>query len=93
MTRIIPAFAIAMAACGEPRLIRIAIAPGAIRFYEGPSVVMSANAPHEGATTLEVSHSAEGETSDETHALVLDDSGRKLTYQRRGETSTYTRCD
>jgi hypothetical protein len=77
----------------EPALTRITIAPGAVKFYEGRSEVVSATAPHEGALTMEVAHSSEGTTARETHALVLDDSGAKLTYHRRGAEFTYTRCD
>lgn len=77
----------------SPGLTRIAIAPGAIRFYEGRAVVVSADVPHERSAALEVSHSAEGETSQETHALAVSEDGRTLTYGRRGSSFTYTRCD
>ena len=77
-------------AAGAPTL---AIAPGAVKFYEGRSEVVSATVPHEGALTMEVAHSSEGTTARETHALVLDDSGTKLAYHRRGAEFTYTRCD
>jgi hypothetical protein len=77
----------------DPSLTRIAIAPGAIRFYEGRSVVVSSDSPHVGAVTLDVAHTAEGETSREAHVLALDSSGRTLTYLRRDQTFTYTRCD
>jgi hypothetical protein len=77
----------------SPGLTRIAIAPGAIRFYEGRSVVVSADVPHERTLTLEVSHSAEGQTSQETHALALSEDGRSLTYGRNGASFTYKRCD
>ena len=77
----------------EPALTRIAIAPGAVKFYEGRSEVVSASVLHEGALTMEVAHSSEGATAQETHSLVLDDTGRKLTYQRRGAEYVYTRCD
>jgi hypothetical protein len=77
----------------EPALTRIAIAPGAVKFYEGRSEVVSASVPHAGALTMEVAHSSEGTTAQETHSLTLDDSGRKLTYQRRGGEYAYTRCD
>lgn len=77
----------------EPALTRIAIAPGAIRFYEGRSVVVSAEAPHENALNLQVDHMAEGQTSREAQVLALDASGTTLTYNRRGSTFTYKRCD
>ena len=77
----------------SPGLTRIAIAPGAIRFYEGRSVVVSAETPHERTATLEVTHSAEGQTSQETHALALSEDGRTLTYGRSGASFTYKRCD
>jgi hypothetical protein len=77
----------------EPALTRIAIAPGAVKFYEGRSEVASADVPHEGALTMEVAHSSEGTTAKETHSLALDDTGKTLTYQRRGAEYVYTRCD
>lgn len=77
----------------EVALTRIAIAPGAVRWYEGRSVVVSASAPHEGALTMEVDHMSEGQTSRETHVLALDEAGTTLTYKRNGATLTYTRCD
>jgi hypothetical protein len=87
-------WAIEAADCaGEPALTRIAIAPGAVKFYEGRSEVVSTSAPHQGALTMEVAHSSEGTTAPETHALALDDTGKVLTYKRRGAEYTYTRCD
>jgi hypothetical protein len=77
----------------EPALTRIAIAPGAVKFYEGRSEVVSASAPHEGALTMEVAHTSEGTTAQETHTLALDDTGKTLTYERRGAEYVYTRCD
>jgi hypothetical protein len=77
----------------EPALTRIVIAPGAVKFYEGRSEVVSANAPHQGALTMEVTHSSEGTMAEETHTLALDDTGKKLTYKRRGAEYIYTRCD
>lgn len=77
----------------DPGLTRIAIAPEAIRFYEGRSVVTSSDVATDGTLTLEVEHAAEGMTSSETHVLRLQDGDRTLSYQRRGETFTYTRCD
>ena len=76
-----------------PGLTRMAIAPGAVKFYEGRSEVVSANVPHEGALVMEVKHSAEGQSETETHTLMLDKDTGKLSYQRRGETFTYVRCD
>jgi hypothetical protein len=77
----------------EPALTRIAIAPGAVKFYEGRSEVVSVNAPHEGALTMEVAHASEGTTARESHTLALDDTDRTLIYKRRGTEYTYTRCD
>lgn len=77
----------------EPALTRIAIAPGAVKFYEGRTEVVSASVPHEGALTMQVAHTSEGTTEQETHVLALDDTGRTLTYQRRGAEYIYTRCD
>lgn len=86
-------WAIEAADCtAAPGLTRIAIAPGAIKFYEGRSEVVSANAPHDGALVLQIAHTAEGQTSNETHTLALDEAGTTLTYQRGGDTFTYTRC-
>lgn len=76
-----------------PGLTRIAIAPGAVRFYEGRSVVRNSDARTDGSVSLEVEHAAEGVTTPETHVLALTDNERTLRYQRRGETFTYTRCD
>ncbi len=77
----------------EPALTRIAISPSAVKFYEGRSEVVSAEAPHEGALTLEMAHTSEGTTAPETHVLALDEAGRTLTYKRRGAEFIYTRCD
>jgi hypothetical protein len=77
----------------DPALTRIAIAPGAIRFYEGRSVVTRSDAATDGALTLEVEHASEGTTSSETHVLRLHEGERTLSYQRLGETFTYVRCD
>jgi hypothetical protein len=74
-------------------LTRIAIAPGAVKFYEGRSEVVTVNAPHEGALTMDVAHSSEGTTATETHTLALDNTGKKLTYKRRGAEYIYVRCD
>jgi hypothetical protein len=72
-------------------LTRIAIAPGAVRFYEGRSVVRSAEeTPDE--LRLEVEHTAEGETSTQSHTLSLDAEGSKLTYRRNGEVFLYHLC-
>ena len=87
-------WAIEAADCrAAPGLTRIAIAPGAIKFYEGRSEVVSADAPHEGALVLQIAHTAEGQTSNETHTLALDEARTTLTYQRDGNTFTYKRCD
>jgi len=77
----------------EPALTRISISPAAIRWYEGRSIVVSAEAPHQGAASLQVDHMAEGQTSRETHVLALDEAGATLTYNRNGSTFTYKRCD
>jgi hypothetical protein len=77
----------------DPGLTRIAIAPGAIRFYEGRSVVTRSDVGEDDALTLQVEHAAEGMTSKETHVLRLQEGQRTLVYQRRGETFTYARCD
>lgn len=85
-------WAIDAADCAKsPSLTRIAIAPGAVKFYEGRSEVVSANAPHEGALVMEVKHAAEGTTEKEIHTLALNDG--KLSYERGGQTFTYVRCD
>lgn len=87
-------WAIEAADCrAAPGLTRIAIAPGAIKFYEGRSEVVSADAPHDGALVLQIAHTAEGQTSNETHTLALDDAKTTLTYQRGGNIFTYRRCD
>jgi hypothetical protein len=87
-------WAIEAADCrAAPGLTRIAIAPGAIKFYEGRSEVVSADAPHDGALVLQIAHTAEGQTSNETHTLALDDAKTTLTYQRDGNIFTYRRCD
>jgi hypothetical protein len=88
------AWALQTADCSEkPGLTRIVIGADSIAFYEGRSAVISATVPHEDALTLEVDHAAEGAVARETHALALDDTGRKLTYERRGVEYVYTRCD
>lgn len=76
-----------------PGMTRMAIAPGAIKFYEGRSEVVSANAAQDGALTLRVSHASEGQTVTETHTLALDEAKTTLTYQRDGNSFTYRRCD
>lgn len=78
----------------NPSLTRVAIAPGAIKFYEGRSEVTSVDALHPGAVVLQVSHISEGQTSTETHTLALDESQTTLTYKRGDNPSvTYKRCD
>lgn len=75
----------------EPALTRIAIAPGAITFYEGRAAVLSATENASGLT-LAVEHTAEGETSTQTHALSLDEAGSSLTYARNGQVFLYQLC-
>jgi hypothetical protein len=77
----------------EPALTRIAIAPGAIRFYEGRAVVVTANTNLEGTVALEVDHTSEGTTNREAHTLALNPAKTTLTYDRNGEAITYVRCD
>lgn len=78
----------------DPGLTRIAIAPGAIKFYEGRSEVNSVDAPHDGAIVLHTTHLAEGQTSSETHTLALDETNTTLAYARGGNPPlTYKRCD
>jgi hypothetical protein len=77
----------------DPGLTRIAIAPGAIRFYEGRSVVLSSEEPVASTLILQVEHSSEGQTERETHTLALNDARDQLAYQRRGASFTYIRCD
>lgn len=78
----------------SPSLTRIAIAPGAVKFYEGRSEVTSVDAPHPGAAVLHVSHMSEGQTSVEAHTLALDDAKTTLTYKRGDNPPmTYKRCD
>jgi len=76
----------------EPGLTRIAIAPGAVRFYEGRSEVVSAQEFPDGDFGMEVDHMSEGDTTRETQRLKLDAGAGTLAYQRRGETFHYTRC-
>lgn len=77
----------------EPALTRMAVAPGAVRFYEGRSVVTKADMSTAGLLTLDVEHSAEGQKINETHKLKLGADERTLTYERRGATFVYARCD
>jgi len=76
-----------------PGLTRIAIAPGAIRFYEGRAVVVNAEVSGDTALILDVDHASEGETTRERHNLQLDPGYTRLTYQRRDSTFIYVRCD
>jgi hypothetical protein len=86
------AWAIDAADCEkDPGLTRIAISQNAVSFYEGRAQAVSASVPHEGALAMEADHSAEGQTTRETHVLAVGDDG-KLAYQRRGQTFTYARC-
>lgn len=77
---------------GQPGLTRIAIAPGAVKFYEGRSAILSATENASGLT-LNVEHTAEGETSTQTHVLALDAGGETLTYTRNGEVFLYQLCE
>lgn len=78
----------------DPSMTRIAIAPGAVKFYEGRSEVTAVDAPHPGAAVLSVSHTSEGQTSTEMHTLALDDAKTTLTYKRGDNPPlTYKRCD
>lgn len=77
---------------GDPALTRIAIAPGAIRFYEGRAVVVEAETSGENVLLLDVDHTAEGETTRERHNLQLDPGHTRLTYQRGDDSFTYIRC-
>jgi len=77
----------------DPALTRIAVAPGAVRFYEGRSVVAGADMSTTGLLTLDVEHVSEGQTINETHKLKLGADARTLTYERRGATFVYARCD
>lgn len=87
-------WAIARKDCtSEPALTRIAIAPGAVRFYEGRAVVISANTNLEGTVAMEVDHTAEGVTNREAHTLALNPAKTTLTYDRNGDAFTYTRCN
>jgi hypothetical protein len=87
------AWAIEPADCTkEPGLTRIAVSQNGVNFYEGRSQVVSGTAPHDGALTMEVDHTAEGQTARETHTLALDPATSKLTYRRRGADYVYARC-
>lgn len=77
----------------DPALTRIAIAPGAVKFYEGRSEVVSADTPHNGALVLKINHTAEGQTTNETHVLALGEAKTTLTYKRGENSFTYKRCD
>ncbi len=77
----------------QPGLTRIAIAPGAIRFYEGRAVVKKAQVEGPDKLLLDVDHTSEGETRAERHAFSLNNSGSRLLYLRGGESFKYIRCD
>jgi hypothetical protein len=77
----------------DPGHTRIAIAPGAIRFYEGRAVVASPDESRANTLIVDVAHASEGQTTRETHTLSLDETGTTLTYTRGENTFTYTRCD
>lgn len=76
-----------------PGPTRIAVAPGAIRFYEGRSVVVSSEPWLEGTLALKVDHTAERQTTREAHMLSLSPAKKTLTYDRNGTAFTYKRCD
>lgn len=87
-------WAIKVADCtAEPGLTRIAIAPAAVKFYEGRSEVVSVEESGPKGVIMQVSHVAEGQKENQVHTLKLDDAGTTLTYERGGSTFTYTRCD
>lgn len=77
----------------EPGFTRIAVAPGAVRFYEGRAVVVTANTSLEGTVAMEVDQTSEGATNREAHTLALNPAKTGLTYDRNGEVFTYIRCD
>ena len=77
----------------EPGLTRIAIAPGASRFYEGRAVVKKSQVEGPDKLLLDVDHTSEGETRPERHAFALNNSGSRLLYQRSGDSFKYVRCD
>ena len=81
------------ACSADPSPTRIAVAPGAIRWYEGRSVVVTANTSLEGTAALEVDHTTDGTTTREAHTLVLNPAKTQLTYDRNGKSMTYIRCD
>lgn len=81
------------ACTADPSPTRLAIAPGAIRFYEGRSVVVTANTNLEGTVALQVDHTAEGTTTREAHILTLSPDKKQLTYDRDGQALTLIRCD
>jgi hypothetical protein len=77
----------------QPGFTRIAIAPGAIRFYEGRAVVTKAQVEGPDKLLLDVSHTSEGETRPQRHSLALSNAGSRLLYQRGRESLRYIRCD
>jgi hypothetical protein len=77
----------------DPGLTRIAIAPGAIRFYEGRAVVTKSQVEGADKLLLDVEHMAEGQTTTERHSLALNNAKSRLIYQRRNDSFTYIRCD
>ena len=87
-------WAIEVADCKrEPALTRIAIAPGAVRFYEGRSEVVSLEQSGPRDVIMQVRHASEGKSEIQLHTLKLNDAGTTLTYGRGGGSFTYTRCD
>lgn len=77
----------------DPGLTRIAIAPGAIRFYEGRAVVTKSQVEGEDKLLLDVEQTSEGETKTARHSLALKNAGSRLIYLRGQDSFTYIRCD
>jgi hypothetical protein len=77
----------------DPGLTRIAIAPGAIRFYEGRAVVTRSQIEGSDKLLLDVEQSSEGETRTVRHSLALKNAGSRLIYLRGHDSFTYIRCD
>ena len=87
-------WAIVPADCtADPGLTRIAIAPGAVRFYEGRAVVTKSYVEGPDKLLLDVELMSEGETRAQRHALALNNAGSRLIYLRGQDSFTYIRCD
>jgi hypothetical protein len=87
-------WAIEIADCKrDPGRTRIAIAPGAVKFYEGRSEVVSLEQTGAREAIMHVRHLAEGQNELQIQTLKVNDAGTTLTYGRGGSTYTYTRCD